>query len=201
MKEIECNIIKDLLPNYIDKTTSEVTNKLIEKHLNSCNECMNILEEMNKDLDNQEIFNQDKKIDYLKGYRKNKVKSIIVAILSTIIVLLIVLCVLVIFDKKIDFFVDINKLEVYLDDENSKEDSLLVFQITNHRLDLRFYEQYETVENKDDKSIYIKTVGKATFGKSSRTYLSVDIDKNTDKIFLEDQNGNVREIWCRNLTE
>ena len=75
MKEENCDIIKDLLPGYIDKTSSEATNNLIEKHLQTCKNCTSVLEDMNKDIDS-ELFEQKEQIDYLKGYRKNKIIAI-----------------------------------------------------------------------------------------------------------------------------
>ena len=36
MKNKECNLVKDLLPNYIDKVTSNETNVFIEEHLKNC---------------------------------------------------------------------------------------------------------------------------------------------------------------------
>ena len=43
MKEISCNIIQDLLPNYIDKISSKETNELVEEHIQECNNCKNVL--------------------------------------------------------------------------------------------------------------------------------------------------------------
>lgn len=42
----ECEIICDLLPNYIEKLTSKTTNEYIENHLQSCEKCKRILEYM-----------------------------------------------------------------------------------------------------------------------------------------------------------
>ncbi len=49
----DCNIIQDLLPNYIEGLTNEETNKFIEEHLKGCRECKEMLENMQTDL---EIF-------------------------------------------------------------------------------------------------------------------------------------------------
>ena len=46
----DCKIIQDLLPNYVEELTNEETNKFIQKHLEECNECKRILENMQKDL-------------------------------------------------------------------------------------------------------------------------------------------------------
>ena len=34
-----CKIVQDLLPNYIEKLTTEETNQFIEEHLKECDEC------------------------------------------------------------------------------------------------------------------------------------------------------------------
>ena len=41
--EKECNIIRDLLPNYIEKLTNNDTNEFIEKHIENCEECNDLL--------------------------------------------------------------------------------------------------------------------------------------------------------------
>lgn len=47
---MECGIIKDLLPSYIDGLTSDVSNHMIEEHLEKCAECREYLEEMESEL-------------------------------------------------------------------------------------------------------------------------------------------------------
>ena len=46
----ECKIIRDLFPSYIDGLTNEETNQYIEEHLNNCEHCKKILEDMKKEL-------------------------------------------------------------------------------------------------------------------------------------------------------
>ena len=46
MKEINCKIIQDLLPLYIDGVCSEDSKLLIEKHLSHCEDCRKYLEEL-----------------------------------------------------------------------------------------------------------------------------------------------------------
>ena len=50
MNEKECKLVQDLLPNYIEKLTSEESSKIIDEHLKECTECKKILENMQKDL-------------------------------------------------------------------------------------------------------------------------------------------------------
>ena len=37
--EKECKIVQDLLPNYLEKVTTEETNEFIENHIGKCKEC------------------------------------------------------------------------------------------------------------------------------------------------------------------
>ena len=65
-----CNVVQDLLPNYIEGLTNEETNKYIEEHLNNCKECKKILDNMKSELDKpQEKVNLNE-INYLKKYKK-----------------------------------------------------------------------------------------------------------------------------------
>lgn len=45
-----CEIIKDLLPLYVEDLTSESSNQFIEEHLHSCAECVTYLENIKRDL-------------------------------------------------------------------------------------------------------------------------------------------------------
>ncbi|MDD5934666.1 MAG: DUF6320 domain-containing protein [Clostridiales bacterium] len=40
-QKIDCAVIRDLLPNYIEQLTSEKTNEIMEEHFNTCTECRN----------------------------------------------------------------------------------------------------------------------------------------------------------------
>ena len=46
MSKISCDVIKDLLPLYIDEVVSEDTKLLVEEHIAECKECKLSLEQM-----------------------------------------------------------------------------------------------------------------------------------------------------------
>lgn len=48
MKEISCNIIRDLLPLYVDEAVCEETKELVEEHLFTCEDCRKEAEMMKK---------------------------------------------------------------------------------------------------------------------------------------------------------
>ena len=61
----DCKIIKDLLPSYIDKLTSDETNIFIEDHLKECNSCTESFENMssnNEDNENNSLSRKKVKI-------------------------------------------------------------------------------------------------------------------------------------------
>lgn len=50
-KKISCAVVRDLLPNYIEKLTSEETNLVMEEHFDSCVECTKERNTMMKSMD------------------------------------------------------------------------------------------------------------------------------------------------------
>lgn len=81
----DCKIVRDLLPNYIEKLTNEVTNEFVEKHIATCEECKRVMQDMTGEVEVEEI-EQDKEIKYLKGINK-KVK-VTIAIVSLIVIII-----------------------------------------------------------------------------------------------------------------
>lgn len=49
-REISCNIVQDLLPNYIEKLTSNESNQEIEHHMDVCEDCKKVYEQMNSEM-------------------------------------------------------------------------------------------------------------------------------------------------------
>ena len=58
-----CNIIKDLLPLYIDEVCSKESSKLVEEHLKDCDDCQNYLEELKFDI-------KESKVNEINGFKK-----------------------------------------------------------------------------------------------------------------------------------
>lgn len=84
---MKCEIIKDLLSNYIDGLTSEETNAEIRKHLDDCGDCHETYEKMSAIIP-QEIVSDDKNIDFLKKLKRKIRRKTIIATASTCIVIL-----------------------------------------------------------------------------------------------------------------
>lgn len=81
----DCKIVQDLLPNYIEDLTDEVTNEYIEEHISKCSDCAQILKDMNSEIDIEQI-NQEQEIKYLKKLKRKWIQSIpVIAIILIII--------------------------------------------------------------------------------------------------------------------
>lgn len=89
-EKIECKIIQDLLPNYIDKVTRKETSMYIEEHIGECKVCKKILEEMQGKL-KINLESQEKEINYLKKFHNEmrKLKRGLILLIIIIVYLLI----------------------------------------------------------------------------------------------------------------
>ena len=134
---LECDIIKDLLPLYIEELTSEVTNEEIVLHLEECEECkgveVNMREEMLKNVE----VTVDEEVDFLKKIKAKANKKVVYAVL---------LCVFFIF---IGWFIKNN----YIGDLSFADDVVIEkIKVEDNKLILQGYNMFnvrERVEEKD----------------------------------------------------
>ena len=94
MEKINCNVIQDILPLYIDEVVSDDTKELVEEHLQNCEICQRVYNETKADLENDmKISAQTKESSHeandLKSFRKflkkRKIKTILLSIAATIV--------------------------------------------------------------------------------------------------------------------
>ena len=196
MKQIECDVIKDLLPSYIDKVSSKATNDLVEEHIKNCKSCESKLKEMNKEIDVKPIYIQEEKIDYLKGYRKNKIITIIFTIILTIDIIFAGILSYDFVTKYIDIFLNVNDIEVGTRTSEFKGEEYFTFDIQSKKWQVLFNER-EEIDSNGNKTIYLDIFGK--LDKSYRTVYSINVKEleKTNKICFRDLKGNVREIWSK----
>lgn len=92
MNKLDCEIVQDLLPGYVEELTSDHTRRAVEEHLKMCNTCYNMYIRMNGELgEEQEIAEERKKIQsgeditfFLKkvkarAFRKGIILAVLVA--------------------------------------------------------------------------------------------------------------------------
>ena len=54
-----CDVVRDLLPLYVEKMTSEMSNIMVEEHLQECSECKKYEQSLKEDSINQKSINQE----------------------------------------------------------------------------------------------------------------------------------------------
>lgn len=88
MNKLNCNVIRDLLPTYVDDICSAETKVIIEEHIQKCNDCRNLVKMIREtEFVSQEADN--KEIDYMKKIRKHFTgKSIVCFVLLLLIAVL-----------------------------------------------------------------------------------------------------------------
>lgn len=88
MKEINCNIIKDILPLYVDGVVSDDTKEMVEKHLDCCEECKKELELMKQEIS----IPPEKEASLIRNFKKKlRNKKLIISGLSIMLTGLIML--------------------------------------------------------------------------------------------------------------
>ena len=94
MEKINCNVIQDILPLYIDDVVSDDTKELVEEHLQNCEICQRVYHETKADLENDmKIYAQTKENsneandmkNFRKFLKKKKTKTILLSIAATIV--------------------------------------------------------------------------------------------------------------------
>ena len=93
MEKINCEVIKDLIPLYIDEVLSEESCKLVQSHLAVCSDCKNYYEKM-QNLDfNFTKGKTSEEINVIKKIRRKiTAKKLILICLTAIIVAAITFC-------------------------------------------------------------------------------------------------------------
>lgn len=83
-KKLDCAIVRDLLPSYMDGLSSDVTNQAIEEHLGGCPDCAEALRRMREPEVKMEPPAPE--VDYLKKVRRRSTgRSLIIGIVLMLI--------------------------------------------------------------------------------------------------------------------
>lgn len=82
-KELSCEIVKDLLPGYIDNKLSKETYELISNHLSNCKKCNEEYKNMSISIVSQNVDKRN--IDFLKGIHKKSRNLLILSIIISCI--------------------------------------------------------------------------------------------------------------------
>lgn len=87
MNRKECEIVKDLLPNYIDKLTSNETDKFIEEHIKTCDNCKKIYDSMKVEIYYKQEEEEKESINFFKKHKKklNILRTMVIILLFILV--------------------------------------------------------------------------------------------------------------------
>ena len=173
MKERKnCEVIQDLLPNYIENLTKEETNQYIKEHINTCENCKKTLENMKEEYFKENKGREKQEINYLKKYSKKlKVLKFIISIIIILLFIIVGRKIIIIkyLQKQISQYLEITnyymKVCSYKGDSISIEECFVngnryVYSI--HHLDENHNQKLSTFANININNIYIDDNGYKT---------------------------------------
>lgn len=87
---MNCNIIKDLLPSYVDGLCSEDTRKIVEKHMKNCEECRRVVQmmEMEKLTDTIHMISDEVEVakePFKRIDKKQRIQVLVVIVITFMI--------------------------------------------------------------------------------------------------------------------
>lgn len=74
---MNCNIVKDLIPLYIDGCCSGESEKVVEEHINNCNECKKFFEDMKAPSDIVTVSELPKTFSKLNDWKASVLQSVL----------------------------------------------------------------------------------------------------------------------------
>lgn len=89
--EKNCDIIRDLIRMYVDNLTSDETNQFIKDHINSCKDCREYLENVKRELPNNDSESLEGDMDkndhkLIKGIKHRIYKMMFIALLIGVLI-------------------------------------------------------------------------------------------------------------------
>jgi len=79
---MKCEIIRDLLPSYVDGLTSEESNREITAHVAECAPCKEILEQMQEEVQ-EKAPKEKRKINPFRKFNRRMRRAVAMAALDT----------------------------------------------------------------------------------------------------------------------
>lgn len=83
-RELKCSIVRDLLPNYIEKLTSYDTNQAIQEHLNTCVDCKDSYDQMVVDISTP-VSAPKIELKFLKKVKRTRILAAALCIVLTLV--------------------------------------------------------------------------------------------------------------------
>ncbi len=74
---MNCNVVKDLIPLYIDGCCSEESIKIVEEHINDCSDCRKLLEDMKSPSEIITVSGSTKVFSKLNDWKASVLQSVL----------------------------------------------------------------------------------------------------------------------------
>ena len=74
---MNCNIVKDLIPLYIDRCCSKESEKVVEEHFRDCDDCKKLLEDMKSSSDLINVLQSPKTFRKLNDWKASVLQSVL----------------------------------------------------------------------------------------------------------------------------
>lgn len=87
MQNLPCEVVRDLLPSYVDGLTSQTTTALVEAHLDTCPDCRAALAVMREPDGRAVSENDQKELDFLKKNKRRNRRIAFASILAALALL------------------------------------------------------------------------------------------------------------------
>ena len=84
---MNCDIVKDLIPLYIDGCCSEESSKIVEKHIRDCGDCKKLLDDMKTPSDIVTVSETPKKFSKLNDWKASVLQSVLLFLSFALITL------------------------------------------------------------------------------------------------------------------
>lgn len=194
MKTIQCEVIQDLLPLYIDNICSEESRHMVSEHLESCAECKrlyaNMIESVKQDLEEPELDSQQAFSAINRKWKMKKITIICISVVLTALVVFIGCMVIQEVSGVHDYFFPVTyaNLRDLPDDEwqrvSFKDTDVLVF-------DSIFYDKEVTLDANGDGAISIRCLdrtGNIVLGETvvePGTSLNLDVLQSNTEYIVE----------------
>ena len=89
MTTLSCEVVRDLLPTYVDGLASAETNALVEEHVEHCASCRSVLELMRADMGDSSAPGTDDQheIDFLRRNRRRNGRIFLTSVVGALLVI------------------------------------------------------------------------------------------------------------------
>ncbi len=74
---MDCDVIKDLIPLYIDECCSDESKKIVKEHIGYCNECKKLFEDMKAPSDAIAVSQAPKRLRKLNDWKASVLQSVL----------------------------------------------------------------------------------------------------------------------------